>query len=175
MKTPDLLTSHGISVPVAGTRFGVKGSDAPALLEHMGFSIPARPNSVTHWLPHLPFGSGRCLRQGGTEFLIELDADTTPALVADQAFPNAWMLTRSDYSLLLAGPRWPRALRQICSFDFDRLNAEPDLVVMTLMAGIGVTFIREPVTDASPCLRLWCDASFSTYLQQCLHSLGGSR
>jgi hypothetical protein len=175
MKSLDLITTHGMSIPAVGARFGVKGSDAPALLQHMGLIIPPRPNSVTHWLPDSPFGAGRCLRQGGSEFLIELDAATPPALPANQAFPNAWKLTRSDHSLLLNGARWPHALGQLCSFDLNRLNDEPDLVVMTLMAGIGVTFIREPVTGASTGLRLWCDASFSIYLQQCLHSLGGSR
>jgi hypothetical protein len=175
MNNLDLITGHGISIPAVGTRFGAKGSDAPALLQHLGLTIPVRPNSVTHWSAQEPFGAGRCLRQGSTEFLIELDADTTPALPASQVLPNAWRLTRSDHSLLLRGARWPRALEQICSFDFKRLDDEPDLVVMTLMAGIGVTVIREPVASATTSLRLWCDASFSTYLQQCLHSLGGSR
>jgi hypothetical protein len=175
MKGLDLLTSHGVSIPVVGSRFGVKGRDAPALLQHMGLSIPAKPNSVMHWLAHEPFGQGRCLRQGGTEFLIELDSDATPALAVNQALPACWKLTRSDHSLLLNGARWPDELAQICSFDFSRLDDEPDLVVMTLMAGIGVTLIREPSTSAAMSLRLWCDASFSLYLQQCLHSLGGSR
>ena len=175
MRILDLITSHGVSVPAVGKRFGIKGSDAPAWLQQLGLTIPPRPNCVTHWLPQAPFGAGRCLRQGGTEFLIELDADGTPELPASAAFPNAWKLTRSDHSLVLSGARWPRALGQICSFDFARLDDEPDLVVMTLMAGIGVTFIREPVAGATSSLRLWCDASFSSYLQQCLHSLGGSR
>jgi hypothetical protein len=175
MKSLDLITSHGISSPDVGRRFGVKGSDAPAWLQHMGLTIPARPNSVAHWSAQEPFGAGRCLRQGSTEFLIELDGETMPALPANQAFSNAWKLTRSDHSLLLRGGSWPRALGQICSFDFKRLDDEPDLVVMTLMAGIGVTLIREPAGVTDTCLRLWCDASFSTYLQQCLHSLGGSR
>jgi sarcosine oxidase, subunit gamma len=174
MKTLDLITSHDVSVPAVGTRFGVKGSDAPAWLQHCGLAIPARPNSVVHWSSTGRPGAGRCLRQGATEFLIELDVPLAPALPANPAFPNAWTLIRSDYSLLLGGSRWPRALGQICSFDFARLDDEPDLVVMTLMAGIGVTLIREPRADAAG-LRLWCDPSFSSYLQQCLHSLGGSR
>jgi sarcosine oxidase subunit gamma len=175
MKSLDLITSHGISIPAVGTRFGAKGSDAPAWLQHLGLTIPARPNRVAHWSPQEPVGAGRCLRQGSTEFLVELDNDMTPALPANPATPNAWTLTRSDHSLLLRGATWPRALGQICSFDFKRLDDEPDLVVMTLMAGISVTLIREPAGATDTCLRLWCDASFSTYLQQCLHSLGGSR
>jgi len=172
MAGQDLITRHGICVAAAGTRFGVKGSDAPALLQHMGLRIPARPNTVAHWGTPDAFGAGRCLRQGSTEFLIELDADASIALPSVPQFPDAWKLTRSDHSLLLSGAQWPRLLQQVCSFDFSRLDEDPQLVVMTLMAGIGVTVIREPATAAG--LRLWCDASFSTYLQQCLHSLGGS-
>jgi hypothetical protein len=123
-------------------------------------------------LPREACGAGRCLRQGSTEFLIELDDGQQPVLAAHASFPAAWQLMRADHCLLLTGSRWPGALAQVCSFDFTRLDDEPDLVVMTLMAGIGVTLIREPGGTG---LRLWCDASFSSYLQQCLHSLGGSR
>jgi hypothetical protein len=159
------------------TRFGIKGSDAPALLQHLGLRIPAQANRVTHWLPHEPLGGGRCLRQGNTEFLIELDAAEPPALLpGGEAFPNAWTLIRCDHSQLLNGDAWRRDLAQICSFDFARLRDEPDLVVMTLMAGIGVTLIREPATASEDfALRLWCDASFSTYLQDCLNTIRGSR
>jgi hypothetical protein len=175
MMTSGLIAIAGVSIPAVGARFGVKGRDAPALLQHMGLTIPTQANRVTHWLPQEPFGSGRCLRQGSTEFLIELDAGTTPALPVNQAYPDSWQLTRSDHSLLLRGARWPRVLAQVCSFDFTRLHDEPDLVVMTLLAGIGVTLIREPAAGDGVSLRLWCDASFSDYLQQCLHSIGGSR
>jgi hypothetical protein len=75
--------------------------------------------------------------------------------------PDAWTLVRSDHSLVL-NATWPRKLSQVCSFDFDRLHEQPDLVVMTLMAGIGVTLVREPkLADSHPSgmsLRLWCDA-----------------
>ena len=41
---------------------------------------------------------------------------------------------------------------------------------MTLLAGIGVTLVHEPRhADESPAtLRLWCDASYTRYLQECL-------
>jgi sarcosine oxidase, subunit gamma len=158
-------------------RFGLKGSDAPALLQHLGLPIPAHPNRVTHWQPHDPWGSGRCLRQGSSEFLIELDSSEPPALLPrGDSFPNAWILIRSDHSQTLGGDSWSRDLAQICSFDFTKLQDEPDLVVMTLMAGISVTLIREPSSPSNPfALRLWCDASFSTYLQDCLNTIRGIR
>ncbi len=48
-----------------------------------------------------------------------------------------------------------------------RFHDEPDLVVMTLLAGIGVTLVREPRRrcNIDLALRLWCDASYATYLQ----------
>jgi sarcosine oxidase subunit gamma len=171
------LAADGAAVASAGVRFGVKGSDAAALLQHHGLRIPAQPNRVTFWLPDDPWGSGRCLRQGGSEFLIELDSFEQPALLSpEESFPNAWTLIRSDHSQLLSGDSWPHDLAQLCSFDFARLQDEPDLVVMTLMAGISVTLIREPATaSADFALRLWCDAGFSTYLQDCLNTIRGIR
>lgn len=163
--------TSGVALAAARTRFGIKGSEAPALLQQAGLAIPSRPNSVVHWQQDAPFGSGRCLRQGNTEFLIELDSVDLPAQLATHA------LIRCDHSLVLAGAGWPADLAQLCSFDFSRLQQEPDLVVMTLLAGISATLIREPASAASDdiALRLWCDASFSAYLQQCLHSIRGSR
>jgi sarcosine oxidase subunit gamma len=161
------------------TRLGFKGPDAPALLEQQGLRIPTLPNRVVHWQATEPWGSGRCLRQGSTEFLVELDTRTAPQLSLNTPLPRAWTLVRSDHSLVLEGSAWRQSLPRICSFDFDRLRDEPDLVVMTLMAGISVTVIREPPGAANPstdmALRLWCDASFSIYLQECLRSLGESR
>ena len=157
------------------TRLGFKGPDAPALLEQQGLRIPSLPNRVVHWQATDPWGRGRCLRQGSIEFLV----GTAPQLSINAALPRAWTLLRSDHSLVLQGATWRQSLPRICSFDFDRLREEPDLVVMTLMAGISVTVIGEPPDAANPstamALRLWCDASFSIYLQECLRSPGESR
>jgi len=161
---------EGVTIAAAGARFGVKGADAAALLLHRGLRIPMQPNRVIHWHGSDTLGSGRCLRQGNSEFLVELDAAPQKPLAIDDAIPRAWTLIRADHCLLLHGPQWPAALAHVCSFDFERLQAEPDLVVMTLLAGIGVTVIREP-SPAGLALRLWCDPGFATYLQQCLHTI----
>lgn len=162
--------TEGVTTAVAAARFGVKGADAAALLLQRGLRIPMQPNRVMHWHSGDTLGSGRCLRQGNSEFLVELDTAPQKLLAADDAIPRAWILQRADHSLLLQGPLWPAALAHACSFDFERLQAEPDLVVMTLLAGISVTVIREPAA-AGLALRLWCDPGFATYLQQCLHTL----
>jgi sarcosine oxidase subunit gamma len=168
--------SHTIMAPVAGvtepavsTRYGAKGSEAAGWLTRNGVPVPAGPNRFTNWQEH---GGGRCLRLGNTEFLIEHDtADIAPSKPA--VTDAAWLLLRSDHSLLLDGPQWPDALAQACSFDFSRFHDEPDMVVMTLLAGISVTLVREPLPAdrGRLALRLWCDASYATYLQQCLQQL----
>ncbi len=163
---------QGVAIAAAGARIGVKGADAAALLLRWGLHIPMLPNRVVHWQAADTLGSGRCLRQGNSEFLVELDTAPPAPLAGDDAIPRAWTLIRADHSLLLQGPEWPAVLAHVCSFNFERLQAEPDLVVMTLLAGISVTLIREPTrTAAEASLRLWCDPGFALYLQQCLHTL----
>jgi sarcosine oxidase subunit gamma len=149
------------------SRFGVKGRHAPQWLQQQGIAVPDAPNHIARWSGQ---GDGRCLRLGHGEFLVETNA--VPPAPADD---EVWLLLRSDFSVLLDGPHWPRQLAQLCAFDFQRLLASPDMVVMTLLAGISVTLVREPRPDASHmAMRLWCDASYSTYLQQCLQHPGGS-
>lgn len=155
-------------MPAQARRWGVKGPGALAWLQHCGMTVPAAPNRMVHWR------GGRCLRLGQSEFLIEQDDfAAAPLLCADApADANAWVLLRSDCSVVLSGQAWPAALAQGCSFDFERLRTETDLVVMTLFAGISVTFVREPAdADAPLSLRLWCDASHSTFLDQCLQQI----
>jgi sarcosine oxidase subunit gamma len=165
----------GITACKVAARFGVKGAGAAAWLAKQGVLVPPSPNHVARWRDH---GGGRCLRLGNSEFLVEHDVAAPGTMHASTPLPDAatgtddaWLLLRSDASFLLDGPAFPRELAQACSFDFTRLRDEPDLVVMTLLAGIGVTLVREPIDDDRLALRLWCDASYSTYLQDCLHQL----
>lgn len=158
-----------------GVRFGLKGSGAPDWLRSNGIDVPAQVNSVQRW------SGGRCLRLGQGEFLVELDEagalQPSPA-VASEGVPETWMLLRSDHCVLLEGAGWLQRLALACSFDLQQLRHSPDLVVMTLFAGISVTLILEPASttpstdaDASFALRLWCDASYATYLDHCLQQL----
>ncbi len=157
----------GVSMPPVGARYGVKGARAAEWLAQHGVALPAAPNRIANWSGS---GGGRCLRLGNSEFLVEYDAGNASVPV-QAASDGAWLLLRSDASLLL-DPQWTSRLAQVCSFDFQRLHDEPDLVVMTLLAGISVTLVREPrPADHGITLRLWCDASYAPYLQQCLQHL----
>jgi hypothetical protein len=169
--------SHALLHPPAGatpvqvsTRFGLKGAHAPSWLTARGIPVPDSPNRIARW------SGGRCLRQGHGEFLVEVDdAGSRDPLSGESAAgeQQVWMLLRSDHCLLLEGGHWPDILSQACSFDLDRLRADPGLIVMTLLAGISVTLAAEPRPDESSpfALRLWCDASYALYLDHCLQQL----
>jgi sarcosine oxidase subunit gamma len=157
----------GVAMPRVAARYGVKGTQAAAWLAQQGIAVPTAPNRVTHWSGN---GGGRCLRLGNSEFLIEQDGGSSSSAASTA---GAWQLLRSDCSVLLQGPHWPDLLAQLCAFDFQRFHDEPGLVVMTLLAGISVTLVHEPRrADESPAtLRLWCDASYTAYLQECLQHI----
>jgi hypothetical protein len=154
-------------------RAGLKGREAAPLLAALGIPVPGRPNQVSRFAAPSP---GRCLRLGSTEFLVEQDSGD--ALLgsldaATQAAPAGTLgALRSDRSLVLAGTGLYPALRQIVAFDFEGPAFGADDVVMTLMAGIGITFVREP-SQGADALRLWCDPGFGDYVQGCLVALGG--
>lgn len=153
-------------------RHGLKGAGAADWLAAHGVAVPSSPNHIARW------NGGRCLRLGSTEFLLEIDDQHSPPPIvpAPSEEARAWLLLRSDHSLVLEGAHWPARLAHLCSFDFTRLHAAPDSVVMTLLAGISVTIAREPAVDAEQfALRLWCDASYATYLDQCLQTLADPR
>jgi len=169
MSSTSVEQIDGLSTPDVVARYGVKGTHAAAWLSQQGIAVPEAANRIMRWRGD---GGGRCLRLGHHEFLVEHDT-TAPPSFTDLSHDGAWLLTRSDASLLLDGPSWPAALTQLCSFDFGRLQADPDMVVMTLAAGIAVTLVREPRPVDQPriALRLWCDASHGPYLRQCLQQL----
>jgi hypothetical protein len=154
-------------------RFGVKGREAAELLAHCGIPVPPGANQHASWRDADGRDTGRCLRLGQREFIVESDAGAQYLATLQSAlpaFPAAWLLPRADHSLLLEGPAWPGRLAQLCSFDFERLPDDPAQVVMTLLADISVIFIREPAQTGSDGfgLRLWCDPGYATYLEHCL-------
>lgn len=156
-------------------RLGLKGPDAPRLLQQAGVAIPEAPNAIARYAGDS--GLSRCLRLGHTEFLLEQDTggETIERLrTLAAAEPRARPVLRCDYSVALAGSGLYDALARICSFDFASLRAAPDSAVMTLAAGISVTLALDSAISAdhaAPMLRLWCDPSYGTYFEQTLDSL----
>lgn len=152
-------------------RTGVKGPGAANWLAALGLPLPPQPNS---WLA-LPEG-GLIARLGNTEYLIE----AAPALIGQimQAPRTAgiYPVLRQDAAFALCGERLNELLLQICNVDFRCLSKDAALVVLTSMAGVGVTVLRcGPINQ--PVYRLWCDGSYGLYLWETLcgiaEELGG--
>jgi hypothetical protein len=172
-------------------RFGVKGRDALALLQSCSIPVPTAANHIARWQHSGSLGSGRCLRLGHSEFLLEQDDGSALLEQVREAFRHftgsAWLLPRADHCVQITAPHapgwaaachWTTALARVCSFDFEQLRRDPDLVAMTLLADISVTLTADaPATDAPAApggaftLRLWCDPSYATYLNDCLQTL----
>ena len=185
MHMPDVAPSPAWWIqpvrPVA--RLGVKGPDAPAVLEQAGIVIPRHANSLTRAADAPLAGLSRCLRLGDTEFLLEQDegGDALRAVLESviAAGRRAWPVLRTDYSALIGGTATLQQLARFCAFDFEALlagkkSASPhgaaprDTVVMTLLAQISVTLAIESADATAPQLRLWTDASFGEYLEHTL-------
>ena len=172
-------------------RLGLKGPDAPGLLQRAGITIPAHANGITRSPGSALAGLSRCLRLGSTEFLLEQDeaVDAVHAIHqhAQRADQRAWPVIRADFTALIGGTEAFTHLSRLASFDFESwLAAEAQAaaataaspapaasgaVVMTLLADISITLAIESADAAAPQLRLWADASFAGYLQQTLQSL----
>jgi sarcosine oxidase subunit gamma len=139
-------------------RAGVKGPGAAAWLDSLGLPVPRAPNS---WLP---LAGGLIARLGLSEFLVE--GPEFMKLAAPLA-PGVYPVLRQDTALILKGARLDDLLRETCSVDFRALDFATRPVVLTSMAGVGVTAIPGD-DDGTPCLRLWCDGTFGEWLRETL-------
>ena len=155
-------------------RYGCKGAGAEKWLAEQGLPVPARPNS---WQT-LP-GGGLIARPGRSEFLVEDNAEIVTRLAAAALPGDVAAVLRQDAVIALSGPRLPELLLQVCNVNFAALDpvsapvpapvSAPVLalspVVLTTMAGVGVTAI--PEAEKARC-RLWCDGSYGVYLWETL-------
>lgn len=160
--------SLATSAPLA--RMGLKGRDAATLLQDAGIALPARANAVMH--AQSADGVSRCLRLGTSEFIIEDDVDSTRianiALQASAGTLRAVVAPRSDFSAVLSGSSVFDSLSPFCAYDFAALQAQPDMVVMTLLADVSVVLALEPDGNLPPRLRLWADPGYGPYLTETL-------
>jgi len=145
-------------------RAGAKGPGTAAWLAGLGLPLPALPNS---WLK-LADG-GLIARLGNTEYLIEGSAALIEPIVQAPRVAGVYPVLRQDASFALCGSRVSELLLQVCNVDFRSLAADPSQLVLTSMAGVGVTVLRTG-DSTSPVYRLWCDGTYSHYLRE---TLGG--
>jgi sarcosine oxidase subunit gamma len=152
-------------------RTGAKGPGAAGWLAALGLPVPVQPNG---WNP-LPDG-GLVARLGLTEFLVEGDAPIIGSLMQAERAAGVYPVLRQDASFTLCGERVNELLLQTCNVDFRILDADPSKLILTSMAGVGITILSTR-TGALPCYRLWCDGTYGLYLWDTLagiaEALGG--
>jgi len=144
-------------------RAGVKGPGAASWLAGLGLPVPAAPNS---WLP-LP--GGLIARLGLTEFLIE---GPESAKLAAPLAQGVYPVLRQDTALVLRGDRLNDLLLETCSVDFRSHDLATRPLVLTSMAGVGVTAIPGE-QDGGPTIRLWCDNTYGEWFLDTLTGIAG--
>lgn len=141
-------------------RFGLKGPEAPRLLEAHGVELPAQVNSFQR----SPSGE-LTARLGRAEFFLEDPPCGTRIAELQRAAlaPGVYPVPRQDAAFVLFGARAERVLAQTTNFDTRMLCREASQAVLTLMAGVSVLLVGYELGGA-PRFRIWCDPSFGPYL-----------
>ena len=117
-------------------------------------------------------GEGIIARLGRGEFLLEdgLHGSVTPGIERELAIAAAgvYPVLRQDAALMMRGETVHEVLLQTCSVDLFSIPAPERAVALTMMAGINVTLIDISQPTGVPCLRVWCDGTYGTYLWETL-------
>lgn len=150
-------------------RFGIKGSSAETWLLAQGLAAPSQFNS---WVEG-PQGV-LVLRLGSSEFLIEDQLNSTfcqKLLAFNQAeIPGAYQVARADAALVLSGSEVLSLLSEVCVLDLRDSKLADQQVVMTQIAGISATLIRQSLNDKH-LYRIWCDGTYGVYMWETLYEI----
>lgn len=152
-------------------RCGVKGPGAANWLAALGLPLPATPNS---WLA---LEDGLIARLGNSEFLVEAAPALIEQIMQTPRSAGVYPVLRQDACLRLSGSALSQLLLQVCNVNFAALDLSTSPVVLTAMAGVGVT-VQPEATDGAVSYRIWCDGTYGIYLWQTLcaiaQELGGA-
>jgi len=144
------------------SRFAIKGPSAAQWLEVNKLKIPATANS---W--NQQQSGALVLRLGNSEFLIEDQpaGKLCAALnVADRkALNGLYKVERSDVALVLSGSQALSLLSELCTLDLREKALGENALVMTQVAGISATIIRQSLNN-EPVYRLWCDGTYGAFM-----------
>jgi len=149
-------------------RFGVKGSGALQWLTAHKVMTPEQANG---W--RRDDSGAMVLRLGNSEFLIEDRPDTQVcnSLKEDQQKRfGVYKVQRYDASLILSGSKVGALLSELCTLDLRETALADNGLVMTQMAGISVTVLRQTL-NGEPVYRLWCDGTYGSYMWETLVEL----
>lgn len=157
------------------TRFGIKGAQAAEWLMQQGIKTP---EGINAWVEGTP--GTLVLRLGNAEFLIE-DQAKGKACSKLHAFNQSNMqgvshVARADASFVLSGSKALNLLSELCVLDLRDAALPSNAVVMTQVAGISATLIRENLAGEKV-YRIWCDGTYGAYMWEILieiaQELGG--
>ena len=152
------------------TRFGIKGAEASSWLASQGLQTPSNINS---WIEH---DNTLVLRLGGSEFLIEdqYHGKTCQKLTGfNQATtPSAYKVQRADAAFILSGSEVLNMLSELCMLDLRDSALASHTVVMTQIAGISATLLRQQL-NGEQVYRVWCDGTYGPYMWDMLLEVAG--
>lgn len=155
-------------------RFGVKGLNVVQWLKEQKVEIPPQANA---WVKQ---GDTLVLRLGLNEFLLEDQLEGKAcAMLCDATQPKAYgiyKVQRNDTALILSGSHVQELFSEVCAIDLRDEALPSNTVVMTQMAGISVTLLRQEFNGEN-IYRLWCDGTYGPYIWDTLleiaEELGG--
>jgi sarcosine oxidase subunit gamma len=150
-------------------RFGVKGPQAEKWLVNHGVVVPQNTNC---WQQN---AQTLVMRLGASEFLIEdqfthgqADGKTCEKLTADtKRVAGVYKIPSLQASWILDGRAAPNLLSEVCSLDLSESALPENAVLMTQVAGISATVLRQKINNEAV-YRLWCDGTYGVYMQHML-------
>ncbi len=148
---------------------GLKGPAAVQWLSAQGVAVPAEANTWTALA-----ADGVIARLGRSEFFLEDGAAggiaarmrTELGTGTDGVYP----VIRQDAGILLAGARSNELLVHTCNVNFNEIDPNGGIAVMTQMIGVSVLVIRKSLRRL-PCYRIWCDPTFAQYFWETLSEI----
>ncbi len=143
------------------TRFSVKGPQASAWLASQNIQTPAENDA---WVE---YENSLVLRLGGSEFLIEdqYNGHMCEKLTGfNQATsPGVYKVQRADAAFILSGSEVLNMLSELCMLDLRDSALPINAVVMTQIAGISATLLRQQL-NGEQVYRVWCDGTYGPYM-----------
>lgn len=150
-------------------RFSVKGPQAANWLASKGMNTPAAINSWDEAAP-----GTMVLRLGGSEFLLEdqysganqssgFSCETLAASFIQADVPGVYKVQRADAAFILSGTEVLDLLSELCMLDLRDSSFPANAVLMTQVAGISATLLRQPL-NGHQVYRMWCDGTYGPYM-----------
>lgn len=142
-------------------RYGVKGPQAAQWLAEKEIAIPANSNSWT-----LCDQKTLVMRLGSSEFFLEdqLGGNVCKKLALDTLRVTAvYKVPRADASFILSGSEVLNLFSELCELDLSEKSLSAKDVVMTQVAGVSATILRQ-IVNGKQVYRVWCDGTYGAYM-----------